>query len=985
MTSQYSAYFAQPWWLLACGVAVPLAILGLRNLGGLSRPRRFAAIALRCCVVAVLALALARPTIGRKSDTLTVIAVIDRSRSVQADLQRAAVSFLSRAKEHKEPADQLAVVDVAESAVIAALPGPDSVPSERSTSLVGQQSRLSSGIEMATAIAPSDSASRILLISDGNETEGDLLAAVATASANGIPVDVLPLRYSHDKEVVFRKLVAPARASSGQSINLRFVLESTGEIDGALVLDLNGEAVDLDPSSPALGVPVRLKAGTNVKSVTIPVGTRGVHQFDAHFVPAGEGQDAVEQNNRAGAVTLVVGPGHVLVVDVGDDAGKAIAEALAESKIDARRVAVSHFPDSLPDLLSADAVVLANTDNSNFTLQQQEMLCRYVTDLGGGLILTGGPDAFGAGGWIGSPVAEIAPVDMDPPQKQVMPRGALVLVVDRSGSMGGRKLTLAKNAAAAAARTLSSRDYVGVVAFDSSPEWAVPLGEQKDKEAVRQQIAAIGVGGGTDIYPPLEEAYKAISEVNAAIKHIVLLSDGNTAGQDPIPLARQIAGSRVTVSTVAVGEDANYPLLSGIASETEGRFYAVRDPSQLPQIFVKEAQVIRRPLILEETFHPNVVFGLSEILKGISTPLPALDGLVLTGPKAGLSQQILVSPKGDPVLAAGQAGLGRCVAFTSSADGRWASQWLAWGGFTRFWEQVARWAGKSAQGRDCEISSDVQGRDVTVSVEAIDEGGNFVQLADIAAQVIAPDMSARDLPLAQVGPGTYRGTFRASSSGSHLLNLRYARTGDAAASMMQSVVTVPHAAEFQDLSDNLPLLSEVARSTGGRIVSSDPAGADLYDRSNVQFPRKITTFTTPLLLVWLGLFLADVAVRRLAPDFKAMARRASASLSRLRRGTAGSATLDALRARQSQLKAAMRRSADRGQAAKRYEARAGAPPVRLHEPPAAPAESGQPAPEKKPAQEKPAAVAEDSHIQRLLKAKRKSAERRDTHDQPGDN
>jgi len=680
MTHSYGFYFGQPWWLAGCILLVPVVWLGLRNLSALGPARRAMAIAIRCLVIIILVALLARPILTRKSRRLTLVAVIDRSQSIPVNLQQAALDYLSRALADKAPGDQLAVVDIAEAASISKLPGGDINIRQRNTTLNGQQSKLSDGIQMAMAIAPPDTAVRILLVSEGNETAGDLKEAAGIAGANKIPIDVLPLRYKYDNEVIFKRLAVPSKARSSQTISLRFILNSTAHARGKLLLNLNGKPVDLAPDSPEIAVVADLEPGTNVKTISLPVGTRGIHEFEAVFIPDEPGQDRIVQNNRASGITYVAGPGHVLVVDADGSTGLVLNKIMTNCGIDVRYNPVGDFPDNLAKLMGTDAVILVNTDCSNFTFQQQEMLCRYVTDLGGGLIMVGGPQSFGAGGWIGSPIAEILPIDLDPPQKKQLPKGALVLIMHAcempQGNFWGKRVAIA------AVNTLSRLDLVGILAYNwkGAGDWVFPLSQAGDKEAVVSAIKQMQMGDMPSLH-------------------------------DHLSLVR-------------------------VAQATGGRFYNVTDPQQLPQIFIKEAQVVRRALIIEETFSPRITYSLGEITKGLPAVLPNLDGYVLSGPKGGLNQVVLSSHQADPILATCQSGLGRCAAFTSSVDGRWASNWLQWGGFERFWEQAVRWAAKPSQSADCEVFADVQGRQVTINVEAIDAEGKFIQFANIEGQII---------------------------------------------------------------------------------------------------------------------------------------------------------------------------------------------------------------------------------------------------------
>ncbi|MGD8499942.1 MAG: glutamine amidotransferase, partial [Phycisphaerales bacterium] len=779
MTHSYGFYFSQPWWLVGCLLLVPIVWLGRRNLAALGPVRRVLAIVLRCVVIIILVALLARPMLTRKSRRLTLIAVIDRSQSIPTERQQASQDYLSQALTHKVPRDQLAVVDVAEAASISKLPCGDIVIRQRNTTLNGEQSKLADGIQMAMAIAPPDTAARILLVSEGNETAGDLKEAARIAAANRIPIDVLPLRYEYDNEVIFKRLAAPTRARSGQTVSLRFILNGTTRARGKLLLNLNGEPVDLAPDSSEIAVPVDLEPGTNVKTISMPVGTRGIHEFEAVFMPDEPWQDRIVQNNRASAITYVAGPGHVLIVDADGSTGLGLNRALQNSDIDVRYCTAADFAENLSKLMDTDAVILVNTDCGNFTYQQQEMLCRYVTDLGGGLVMVGGPQSFGAGGWIGSPVAEILPVDLDPPQKKQLPKGALVLIMHAcempQGNYWGTRVAIA------AVRTLSRLDLVGILAYNwqGAGDWVFPLSPAGDKEAVISAIKQMQMGDMPSLHIHLQAAYDKLKDCNAAQKHVIVISDGDPQGPTD-QLLSQCRQAGITCTGVAIFPHSPRDIdsLVRVAQLTGGRFYDVKDPQQLPQIFIKEAQVVRRALILEETFSPQITYSLSEITQGLSAVLPDLDGYVVTGPKGGLNQVVLASHQADPVLATCQSGLGRCAAFTSSVDSRWASSWLQWNGFERFWEQTARWAAKPSQSSDCEVFADVQGGQVTINVEAIDAEGKFTQFANIEGQIIAPDVSISELELTQVGPGQYHGQFQAAASGSYVVNLRYKKLGD---------------------------------------------------------------------------------------------------------------------------------------------------------------------------------------------------------------
>jgi len=967
--------FLKPMWLAALLLLVPVVWLAVRSMDSLSPVRRWLAILTRCVLMVILVLLLARLTRVETSDELTVIAVVDRSQSIPGELLEDRVNYLEEALKYKPETGHLAVVDIAEIASISKLSSKDVEIRRRNTAIRGQQSKLADGIQMGLAVIPPNTAARILLISDGNQTEGDLKQAAEIAAMNKVPIDVLPVQYEYSNEVIFKRISVPLRARSNQTISLKFVLNSTSRCAGKIYLNLNDKPVDLVPGSSEVAAEVVLKPGTNVHAVSLPVGSRGVHEFEAVFVPNEPLDDQVEANNRVSGITYVAGPGRVLVVDADAKSGANLVQLLGDSDLDVEYIAASDFPDNAAQLMDTDAVVLANTGCNNFSYHQQELMVRYVTDLGGGLVMTGGPEAFGAGGWIGSPVQEVLPVDLDPPQKKQLPKGALVLIMHScempQGNLWGERVAIA------AVRTLSRRDLVGVLSYnwEGNNNWVYPLSEAGDKGKVISAIQRMGVGDMPDLGSHIQLAYDALKDCDAVQKHIIVISDG-----DPAPPSKQLLNKLkndgITCTGVAVfpHSPADVRSLLWIAQNTGGRFYDVKDPQQLPKIFVKEAQVIKRTLILEQTFTPQITFSIDEILKGISSPLPTLDGFVLTGPKGGLSRTLIANNEGDPIVASCQAGLGRCAVFTSSLDSRWGSQWLAWGNGKRFTEQLVRWAGKPAQASDCEIMVDVQGRDVNVYVESLDENGEYTRLSNMNAQVILPDIISRELPLTQTGPGQYKGVFEAETAGSYLLNLRYKKLGQNQKELlMQAPFTVPFAPEFSDLKDNIGLLEQVHEISGGRMIDTEPQKANLFDPSGVQFPKTQIPLTRPLMLLWLGVFLFDIAVRRIAIDFKAGIKKLTGWITRGSKDSGSQKTLAQLKKTRKQVQKQFERQDTKTTRQKHYEAKTTAvEPLPLEQLPQKKAVTP-PTEDKKPSPktESPA----EGHIQQLLRAKKKAIDK----------
>ncbi|TVQ33979.1 MAG: hypothetical protein EA376_00920 [Phycisphaeraceae bacterium] len=779
---------------------------------------------------------------------------------------------------------------------------------------VGDQNatNLAAGVRLAMAVLPENTAGRIALFSDGNETSDSLLAAARAAAGAGVPIDVYPVRYDIEREVVFERLSVPPTARLGQTVNLRFVLNSTIATSGRLTLLAGDDPIDLDPDSPGSSTIIDLRAGVNVVTVPLTMDRLGPRRFNAYFEPLDEADDTIVENNTALAVTFVASEGSVLVYAEDLLSAEPVVSALEESGLRVEiRSPTEEGHQSLIDLGAHDAVVLLDTSAYQFSRRQQDELRAYVHDLGGGLMKVGGPNSFGAGGWIGSPLADALPVRLDPPQERRMPRGALAILMHSCemprGNYWGQQTALA------ALEALSSQDLIGIVEFDWGQRgfgWTLPLSVVGDRSAARRAISNLSFGDAKDFNAMMGMAIAGLEQVAAGQKHAVLISDG-----DPSPPSRQVMqryiDAGVAVSTVLVFPHSNNPnspdwqRMRDIANATGGNHYVINqqgDLASLPQIFVKEAQTIRRTLIWEgEPFTPSIVGGISEPLRGIGPALPPLRGYVVTSERDGLALVTMRGEENDPLLAQWQHGLGRTVAFMSDTGTRWSPAWAAWEQQRSFWEQHVRWAMRPSGSANVNVITEDRGDETRVIVEASDAEGDPLNFASFAGRLVRPDLESESIELRQTGAGRYEGRFESAEAGSYLLNLRYesARTGDDGAPVVerggvQAAVVRPFADEFRALSDNAALLMQVAELTGGRILDPNPDIAELFSRENVVIPMATRSIWLALALAAIGLFLADVAVRRVRVDLRAGVRVVKKALSRQR--TASERPIDAMRA-----------------------------------------------------------------------------------------
>ncbi len=891
--------FEQPWWLVLAPVLWVLAVwIGRSTLTGMGTGSRRAALVIRLLVIGMLVAAVARPNWRREGRNVAVTVITDASRSIPVALAAKSEQYLREATTQPGPTgvvgDALGRVIVGAEAYVQAIPGPpDALPDAQQT-INRDGTNLAEAVRLAMAPMPEDMANRILIVSDGNETVGSLLAQAESARAAGVPIDVLPLRYEHEREVIVDRVVAPATARMGETVGLRVLLSATAPAVGRLSVLVDGEPVDLDPDSPAVGQLVRLPKGATSLQVPLTVRDAGARRFDVVFEPmadeTGVTADAVAENNRASTVTFVSGEGKVLVVSPSEADAAFVMRALIESRIDAELSAPGEGIRPLVELGAYDAVVMVNTPMYALSVRQQEDLRSYVHDLGGGLVVIGGPDSYGAGGWIGSPLADALPVKLDPPQKRQMPRGALVLVMHScempEGNYWGQQTAMA------AVKNLSRQDLVGIVEYSwqgGGDAWVYPLSEVGDGVGVRRAINNLTFGDAQTFQGMLTMAIKDLERASAGQKHCIIISDA-----DPSPptqdVVQRFINAKVSISTVMVfphmgtAGSPDYEMMRNLSKATGGNFYYINDPAKketLPEIFIKEAQTVRRTLIWEgDAFRPAVTNTTHEAMRGFAGGVPPISGYIITADREGLSTVMLRGQENDPILASWQYGLGRSTAFTSDATSRWANSWTSWDKFRSFWEQQVRWAMRPSGSADIRVVTENVDDKTRVVVEALDPNGQRLNFARFRGRVVGPDGTAADVELRQTGPGRYEGEFASDRSGSYVVNLRYDAAGPAGPDgtpgrrlegAVQAGVSRPFADEFRALSDNYALLRQVAERTGGRIMALDPRQAELWSRDGLTMPVSLRPIWPLIAAIGIGLFLVDVGVRRVRVDVGAIA------------------------------------------------------------------------------------------------------------------
>ncbi|WPD18640.1 VWA domain-containing protein [Thermaerobacter composti] len=662
---------------------------GARATPALSPARTLRALGLACVV-----LALANPTLPLPAGEVAVAVVVDRSASAEPALPEA-MAALNQLLARADRDVQVAIISASGRAELERAPAPlPQLPLDRwSSPRQREATDLAGALRLAAAVLPGDARRRVVLLSDGRPTHGNALAEARALAAAGIRLDAIPLVPAAGADLAVRELRAPAATRPGRPVAVEVVATADRETAARLRL----YAADALAGSRQ----VRLQPGENRFVFQITPAAPGPLPLRAEIEPLAPGDDAEPGNNRYHGVVEVAGARPVLLLTQEPDGALARALRSQGLQVDARGPA--QRPADLSGWARYGAVILDDVPAHVLGERAMNELERFVHDLGGGLAMSGGPHSFGPGGYLGTAVERALPVHMDLRSKKNLPTVAVVLVVDRSGSMGvGQKLQMAVEAAARTTRLLTPKDRLGVVLFDHQAYVTREPTPVTSPDEVRAAFPS-AAGGGTSVGAGLTAAWELIRGVQADVRHVIVLTDGVSEPFDVPGITRQFREAGVTLSAVAIGRDADFSLLRTLAEEGGGGFYEAVDPSQIPSLITQDAVLATRSFLVDRPFVPIPTTspgrgGAAALLRGLvgegspGSALPPLGGYVATSPKEQ-ADVLLVSDEDDPVLAAWRYGAGRAIAWTSDAGGRWAARWIGQedGAFPRLWANAADW------------------------------------------------------------------------------------------------------------------------------------------------------------------------------------------------------------------------------------------------------------------------------------------------------
>ncbi len=846
--------FFSPVWLLAL-LLLPLFFwLPWRGISGLPPHMNMGALGLRLVVFICLTLALADLRLVLRNDALCVFFVLDQSASIPEGIVQQQLEYARRASQTKESDDRTGLLVFGTNASVEAIAERELQVSAIQSGIDRDYTNIEDALRLAMAAFPQDTRRKLVLMSDGNENLGNMLEGVRHAVGNGAELAILPVHYDYTSEVLIEKVYVPEQIKRRESFDLKVHISSLTRNGGMLTIYRNG--------TPIAEQEVELEPGTNTFTIAQKLDEPGFFDYSARIRPR---SDQIPQNNEGRGFVYIQGESRILLVAPTALEAQFLAAACRSENLEADIVQPSSMPTSLGELQNYDCVILCNVSAGEIPqgLEQMRMLRSAVRDLGIGLIMVGGSNSFGAGDYHQTPIEDALPVSMDLKQKKVIPKGAMVLILHTCEFPDGNYW--AKEISKQAINTINPQDEAGLLLYDyqNQESWLFELQTAENKQKMYRMIDGAVPGDMPSFGPPFEMAYRALADSDAMVRHIILISDGDPASPADAVIAN-MAAANITCSTIGINPHTmrDVQQLETIAQRTGGQYYFANNPQELPQIFIKEAKVVKRALIFNEVFQPTLIIS-TELTKGMRPEeLPPLKAYVATSAKQRAMVPIVSDNENhDPVLAYWQFGLGRTVAFTSDATANWAEYWLEWDKFEKFWGQIVRWSARKREQSNLEISTQIEGNRGRLIIDAVDESGQFINFLELQARLVDPDYAGELLEIRQTAPGRYEAEFEAQKVGTNLLNIAYKDPQTGAQGFLTSGVAVPYPLEYQQLRTNSALLRRAAALADGELLTGDPA-IDLVYESDQPPVRAFQGIWKWLIIAAILLFFVDVFVRR---------------------------------------------------------------------------------------------------------------------------
>lgn len=804
----------------------------------------------RVVIFILLILAFGNITINLKGRNISTVFLLDVSESA-SDFEESGKDFISTAIESMPRGNKTGVVLFGDNSKIDKVLNKKKEYKSIDEKPVLTATNIQEAVESALGLFERGGSKRIVLITDGEENQGDILKSIPLINEQKIDFKVYKITGEKGDEIYVDNVKVPDNISVGEEFSVSIDIKSNYATKAKLTLFSGRNKVGEQQ--------VQIQKGKNSFVFKDKQSSGG---FKGYRVLIEADGDKNKVNNEFSTFTNVMDKPNILLINGVKGDSKALEEILVNSGANIKKISPSASPSTLNELLEYKSIVLNDVHRDDLSNGFMDNIEDYVKDYGGGLITFGGEDSYALGGYKDTSLEKVLPVYMDKRGKNEVPAISINLIIDKSGSMsaeggGVSKLTLAKEAAMKALENLREVDEISVIAFDDTYDEVVPLQKVGDKEAIRELISGIQIRGGTSIYPALEQGYNMQMQSSAKIKHTILLTDGQDGyGFDNYAnLLKNFNDNNITLSTVAVGEGANADLLNQLASIGKGRSYYTDIYTDIPRIFAKEVLLSAGTYIINEEFTPKILSN-HEILAGVKTSdgIPSLLGYIGTSIKEN-AVEILSSNHDEPILAAMQYGIGRTVSFTSDVSGQWSKNYLAWEYGPQLIKNMVYFT-IPKYGEEGKLNISQEGNEAKVEFY----NDKISKDAKVKGIYNGENGEEGEFELSQVEPGKFQANIPLSSLGFYNFSIREEESGEIK-NNYKGAFALQYSDEYK-FNTNGEKLDVVIKETKGSFINKPE---EVFE-GKLQREYKKINLTTPLIIISILLFMLDIVYRRLNID-----------------------------------------------------------------------------------------------------------------------
>lgn len=706
-------------------ITIILNIKSINKIKNIGKSRRISMLVVRLLLILLITIGTIGVSLNSKSDMVHTVFIVDRSSSILEEKENIEL-FVNDAIKRKRQNDVVSIVSFGANVATEYTSFTNTQDIKLDSIINSNATNYEEAIKRANEMILKSESGRLVFISDGLENQNDYSKVIQEIKDRNIEFKFVKINAKHGLDSQISDIKVPKDVTVGESFQINLEIYSS-KSSNAILRIYKGSEIFSEKE-------IKISKGVNHFTYKDVLSKSGNQLYSAEIDMMG---DYYSKNNKFATMTNGIGSPRLLLVGDGKSSEEYIEKLALDNGFKVDNYKSDEIPVQLKNLLKYQAIILNNVTLEETPSQFSETLNTYVEDFGGGLFVTGGDSSYALGGYYKTKLEEMLPINMEMKRDGMLPSVSIVIIIDRSGSMSGNKMEMAKEAARKSVEAMKPNDSMAVLAFDDTRTWVSRLKSAEEKDYIVDSIGSIKAAGGTSILPALKEGIKELEGSDSKLKHIILLTDGQAETSGYESVIDDAVNNEITISTIAVGSASDVRLLDYIAKSGKGRFYNVVKASNIPNIFTKETFLASKSYINEEDFTP-IITSDSALVRPLYNEIYDVSGYVSTSLKNN-SELILKTDKDEPLLASWNYGLGKVSAWTSDAGKLWSNRLFSSDSGKLMFLNIINDVLINNSTEDINISSSQKGSNVNIIL-----GKEELSTAIISDQIILIDELGRE-------------------------------------------------------------------------------------------------------------------------------------------------------------------------------------------------------------------------------------------------